>query len=74
MIRAAVIGAGLAGLRVAHRLAEAGAQVRVFEKARGAGGRMSTRRTDFGAFDHGAQYFTARDPRFREQVLSLIHI
>ena len=39
MIRAAVIGAGLAGLRVAHRLAEAGAQVRVFEKARGAGGR-----------------------------------
>lgn len=68
MIRAAVIGAGLAGLRVAHRLAEAGARVRVFEKARGAGGRMSTRRTDFGAFDHGAQYFTARDPRFREQV------
>lgn len=68
MIRAAVIGAGLSGLRVVHRLAEAGAQVRVFEKARGAGGRMSTRRTDFGAFDHGAQYFTARDPRFREQV------
>jgi len=68
MIRAAVIGAGLSGLRVVHRLVEAGVEVRVFEKARGAGGRMSTRRTDFGAFDHGAQYFTAQDPRFREQV------
>lgn len=68
MIRAAVVGAGLAGLRVADRLARAGAEVRVFEKARGVGGRMSTRRSDFGAFDHGAQYFTARDPRFRTQV------
>ncbi len=68
MVRIAVIGAGLAGLRVARRLVDAGAEVRVFEKARGAGGRMSTRRTDFGPFDHGAQYFSARDPRFRQQV------
>ena len=25
---------------------------------------MSTRRSPFGTFDHGAQYFTVRDPRF----------
>ncbi|MEM9175903.1 MAG: NAD(P)-binding protein [Myxococcota bacterium] len=68
MTRVAIIGAGLAGIRVAHRLAAAGADVRIFEKARGVGGRMSTRRTDFGAFDHGAQFFTAEDPRFRRQV------
>ena len=68
MTRVAVIGAGLAGLHAARRLHDAGAEVRVFDKARGSGGRMSTRRTDFGAFDHGAQYFTARDPRFRAQV------
>ena len=29
---------------------------------------MATRRTDHGTFDHGAQYFTAREPRFRRQV------
>jgi predicted NAD/FAD-dependent oxidoreductase len=27
---------------------------------------MSTRRADSTAFDHGAQYFTIRDPRFRQ--------
>jgi predicted NAD/FAD-dependent oxidoreductase len=29
---------------------------------------MSTRRADDWRFDHGAQYFTARDPRFSQQV------
>jgi renalase len=42
----------------------------VFEKSRGAGGRMSTRPSEFGSFDHGTQYFTVRDKRF-EKVLSL---
>lgn len=67
-MRVAVVGAGLAGAHVARRLTDAGCAVRVFEKARGAGGRMSTRRSDGGAFDHGAQYFTARDLRFAQQV------
>ena len=31
---------------------------------------MSTRNTEFGAFDHGAQYFTVRDARF-EKALSI---
>lgn len=64
----AIIGAGIAGLACADRLAEAGCTVRLFDKGRGPGGRMSTRRIELdGAsvtFDHGAQYFTARDPRF----------
>lgn len=60
----AVVGAGLSGLACARTLADHGHRVRVFEKARGAGGRMSTRRTDAWRFDHGAQYFTVRDPRF----------
>lgn len=29
---------------------------------------MSTRRTEHGSFDHGAQYFTARDDRFARAV------
>ncbi len=61
----AVIGAGLAGITAARTLAQAGHRVTVFEKSRGAGGRMSTKRTEFGSFDHGTQYFTVRDARFR---------
>jgi renalase len=63
-----VIGAGLAGLTCAARLSEAGLPVRVVDKARGAGGRASTRRAGALRFDHGAQYFTARDPRFQARV------
>lgn len=65
MARIAVVGAGLAGLACAKSLHDAGHVVRVFEKSRGAGGRMATRRTDHGSYDHGAQYFTVRDPAFR---------
>jgi predicted NAD/FAD-dependent oxidoreductase len=60
----AIIGAGIAGITAARTLAKAGHHVHVFEKSRGAGGRMSTRESNFGTFDHGAQYFTVRDPRF----------
>lgn len=68
--RIAVIGAGLAGLTAAGVLADRGCQVTVLEKARGPGGRMSTRRDGDLRFDHGAQYFTARHPRFMAQVES----
>ncbi|MDX1654604.1 MAG: NAD(P)-binding protein [Candidatus Competibacteraceae bacterium] len=64
----AVIGAGLAGLTCAGRLAEAGLEVRLFDKGRGAGGRLSTRRVEPWNFDHGAQYLTARDPAFKAQM------
>ena len=60
----AIIGAGIAGITAARTLANAGHHVHVFEKSRGAGGRMSTRLSNFGTFDHGTQYFTVRDPRF----------
>ncbi|MCX7692804.1 FAD-dependent oxidoreductase [Tepidimonas taiwanensis] len=63
--RVAVVGAGIAGITAARTLAQAGWEVTVFEKSRGAGGRMATRRTAFGGFDHGAQFFTVRDERFR---------
>lgn len=68
--RVAVIGAGMAGLACAQALAEAGVAVRVFDKGRGPGGRMSTRRMEPWQFDHGAQYLTVRHPDFREQVAS----
>ena len=68
----AVIGAGVSGLFAARTLQDHGLKVTVFEKGRGVGGRMSTRRIGSRdramTFDHGAQYFTARDPRFIRYV------
>jgi predicted NAD/FAD-dependent oxidoreductase len=63
-IRLGIIGAGIAGLTLARAMTDS-ADVRIFDKSRGVGGRMATRRTDAVAFDHGAQYFTIRDERFR---------
>jgi renalase len=71
---AAVIGAGIAGAACAVSLQRAGMQVTVFDKSRGVGGRMSTRRATWTdahgteqttELDHGAQHFTATHPRFR---------
>lgn len=63
-----IIGAGMAGLTAAQSLRAAGVRVTLFEKSRGLGGRMSTRRVDGLQFDHGAQYFTAKGAAFKEQV------
>ncbi|TPG15509.1 NAD(P)/FAD-dependent oxidoreductase [Sphingomonas oligophenolica] len=67
-MRIGIVGAGIAGLSCAEMLAAGGHAVMLFDKGRSAGGRMATRRvaTPSGnvAFDHGAQYFTAHDPRF----------
>ena len=63
-----VVGAGIAGLSCATVLKAAGHQVTIYEKSRGPSGRMSTRRTEKWQCDHGAQYFTARDPIFQAEV------
>lgn len=60
-----IVGAGMA---CASALVASGHAVTLFDKGRAPGGRMSSRRaaTPAGeaAFDHGAQYFTVRDPGF----------
>ncbi len=63
MSRIAIIGAGIGGVVLGQALA-ATHDVVVFEKGRGVGGRMATRQAPGFAFDHGAQFFTAREPRF----------
>jgi predicted NAD/FAD-dependent oxidoreductase len=63
-VSVAVIGAGLAGLACARRLAEAGVHARVFEAQRAPGGRLATRRFATASFDHGAQYLAAADAGF----------
>lgn len=64
----AIIGTGLAGLSAAQALNAAGHDVQLFDKSRGSGGRMASKRSDAGSLDLGAQYFTARDRRFVEVV------
>ena len=71
--KVAVVGAGIGGLMAARTLSDHGLDVQVIEKSRGVGGRAATRQvTNDLAFDHGAQYFTARDPRFTRYVQSWI--
>lgn len=64
----AVIGAGLAGLTCARQLNARGHSVTIYERNAGVGGRMGTRQTELGGFDHGAQYFTASSASFKKEV------
>ena len=59
----AVIGAGLAGITFASKV-KGKFNVEVFEKSRGVGGRMSTRRENQFTFDHGAQFFKIKTNDF----------
>jgi renalase len=67
-VRAIVVGAGMSGLAAARRLASRGHDVVVFDKGRGPGGRLATRRIGAATFDHGAQFFTVRGDAFARQV------
>ncbi|EHR39929.1 FAD-dependent oxidoreductase [Alishewanella jeotgali] len=44
----AVVGAGIAGLACANRLQQLGKPVQLFDKARGPGGRMTSKRSAEG--------------------------
>lgn len=68
VLRIGVVGAGIAGLAAARELAQRGHAVTVLDKGRGPGGRCSSRRAEPFSFDHGAQYFTAREAGFRREV------
>jgi renalase len=67
--RIAIIGAGLAGVTAGRELST-DFEVQVFEKSRGPGGRMASRRVEPYSFNHGAQFFTARSKEFAALVKS----
>ena len=60
----AIIGAGMSGLMAASVLVATGRRVTLIDKGRSVGGRLATRRIGGGRADHGAQFFTVRDPEF----------
>ena len=62
----AIIGAGVSGLAAARELPASSYQL--FEKSRGPGGRLASKRLEQQRADIGAQFFTVRDARFDETV------
>ena len=66
----AIIGAGVTGLATASCLSPR--HYRIFEKSRGPGGRLASKRMDAVRADIGAQFFTVRDHRFQVAVDSAV--
>lgn len=66
----AILGAGLSGLACAQQLLAAGLPTCVFDKARGPGGRLASRRRQDLTFDLGAQQLVAQDTDFQQQLAS----
>ena len=59
MKKIAIIGTGLSAIFSAiHLRKNTDLEINLFDKARGLGGRLATRRAEGGKFDHGAQYFS----------------
>jgi predicted NAD/FAD-dependent oxidoreductase len=67
-MRIIIVGAGLSGLMAAHECDARGHEVIVFDKGRGVGGRLATRRIKDATLDHGAQFFTVRSEEFQNRV------
>lgn len=73
--KVAIIGAGAASFGAAQVLRELGVPFEVFEKSRGVGGRLATRRIQVGSdlaevsFDHGAQFISCFSQEFGEKIL-----
>lgn len=68
MKRIAVVGAGMGGLSALHTLANAGCEVTVFDKSRGSGGRMATKKLNAASWDMGAQFLRSHSNEFRLQL------
>jgi renalase len=64
-LRAGIVGAGIAGAHCAGQLAAAGWEVDVFDKSRGAGGRLATRRLGQGWATLGSPFISAQRDPFR---------
>ncbi len=62
-VEVVVVGAGLAGLSAATRLAAAGCDVHVLEASAAAGGRLATQRVDGFVVDRGFQVLNTGYPR-----------
>lgn len=70
-MKIAIIGAGLSAISAALNLKK-NVNITIFEKSNNVGGRMAVRRSNPYEFDHGAQFFTAKNNDFRNFIAPLI--
>jgi renalase len=71
MAAIAIVGAGAAGLAAGGALARAGHEVTIYEKSRGVGGRVTTRRAEGCLIDHGANYLKAPNAAIQALVATI---
>lgn len=72
MSRIAIVGAGVAGLAAARRLAEAGHTPVVLEKSKSVGGRVATRTLGDYIFDFGATSIAPRGRTIEKYLFNLL--
>lgn len=71
MVKIAIIGAGISGLALANTIKN-NAEIELFEKSRGFGGRVATRRANDFNFDHGAQFFKVKTLEFHNYIQPML--
>ncbi len=64
----AIIGTGMTGIAAAQTLHAAGRRGQLFDKNRGGGGRMASKRSEVDPLDIGAPFFTASDENFQQAL------
>lgn len=72
VVDVAIIGAGLAGLACAQQLQQHGLTVELFDKSRGLGGRLATRRVQSAWMDHGVRYWQAQGEQTQALLRTLL--
>jgi renalase len=73
MFEIAVVGAGVAGLTCARKLQQTGRRVVIFDKSRGLGGRLATRRLATTHADHGVCYLQPKEAAFGQLIDELVN-
>ena len=68
MKKIAIIGAGVAGLTALQTLKQQDCYVTVFDKSRGSGGRLSSKKSGASSWDMGAQFMRAHTKEFKAQL------
>lgn len=66
-----IVGAGMSGLTAATLLTRHRFRLLVIDKSWKVGGRLASKIIGRARFDYGAQFMTARDPRFISSVAEL---
>ena len=71
MKKIAIIGSGITGCTLAKYLSGQ-FEITIFEKSRGIGGRLATRRNENFTFDHGVPFFEVKTNKFKSFLKSTV--